>query len=1228
MQVHTIEVRMKADGARMEAKQLDRQMGKLDKRAGGLGKTFAKMGALIGAVGFGVAARDMFQTIVATETMKASLETMTGSMENANAAFEALQEFASTTPFTVDQSVQAFIKMKALGLEPTAEALTSFGNTASAMGKDMNQMIEAVADAATMEFERLKEFGIKARQTQDDVSFTFQGVTTTVGKNAAEIVGYLEGIGEVQFAGAMERQMARLPGKLSNLRDNVQKLWRVVGDAGVTKVFARVVDFVSAKIDGLTEKIKTGFLQAMALIQLDAFVEPFKAAFKIIGESWGSTTEGMIFSFRQMVKEVVGKQLPQLVAGLEGLPRSFSDLLGEGLAILPLTISKTFEAMFEKADATFTAIGDQSEILKLSFAKAWLGIQDAAADAWDFLHLGAAKLIDSIIMQFHSMAAGISSALRGIGLETLADKADAAASALFNMANAEDSVRLAIAQRSDVYDTALRALDDQIDALKAHQKAVIATADANIDAILSEVAARLTAIQVQKAQLKLQLDAEAAANAGGESFEDILNRLAKAQDDLGGAINPTTKEIEKQAKAFASLAQKLQPYIDKMRGVSDLERLHANNLLLVEEALRRGVIGLEDYDAMLAALDEGLKETGSAHDNMVAAVEDGIERMGNAFVDMWGDFLQNGTLSMDGIKSAFEAMLAEMVHAATTRPIMLQLQNAANGEDVDFKALGQGVLQGVAIYGGSLLGGGGQGAATGAALGSLASLIPGFGPIAGVIGSIIGGVIGGLFDRDPRISVSGGQIFGGNGGTTEQTAFGDFVTSNGAGGVNDFAIQLRRQVREFDQAIADFLTPEQITEVEDRLRVWSLTLRDGQVNLQNVLESRFAAILTTFDADVQTFVGHATNLEDQVKRLALAMGAIDLIEKNQDVFQGRGLKEFLQLAEVAQEKGEELATTMERLATAMAAAFLATEVLAEYSANNLPEAYQTAVDLVNQTLRDQLIKAGENVSRIIAEYDDTASTVEELANAVRSRYELEIAMLFQLDAIAEAVSGRFTRLIETISEFIDPKTIDDHVANLDDLFLQLSTAVDPTEVDRITAEIERVARLAWNSLPDDMKASMGEQFIEMLREADSLAQERLALIREQVVAESALLREQIDILMKGISDPMGLVINDLGLAAALLIQAGDALLPGGRPGLPGGPGGRDPFDPLQPPGKGPVYDPDRVIGAVNTAAVTLQNEGAAYRSAQASMTAQLAKAIASIPDRIVVEVRPGDGEFA
>ena len=158
----------------------------------------------VAAVGLTNLGRQMVDVIVETEKLKGSLVTMTGSAEAAEGAFAALTRFAKQTPFTLDQSVTAFVRMKSLGLVPTESALKSFGNTSAAMGKDLTQMIEAVADATTGEFERLKEFGIKAKQNGDEVSLTFQGVTTTIGNNAQEITGYLESIGNVQFAGAME----------------------------------------------------------------------------------------------------------------------------------------------------------------------------------------------------------------------------------------------------------------------------------------------------------------------------------------------------------------------------------------------------------------------------------------------------------------------------------------------------------------------------------------------------------------------------------------------------------------------------------------------------------------------------------------------------------------------------------------------------------------------------------------------------------------------------------------------------------------------------------------------------------------------------------------------------------------------------------------------------------------------------------------------------------------
>lgn len=221
------------DGA---TKSIDRQVKGIDDRFNALGKTVTKAGLAIGAALAGMAlakvTSEFTRTNVEAQKLRASLETVTGSVDQASVAWESLEKFAARTPFALSQSVEGFIKMKALGLDPTISALESFGNTASAMGKDLNQMIEAVADASTSEFERLKEFGIKAKQQGDEVSLTFQGVTTKIGNNSAEIVAYLESIGEVQFAGAMERQMDTLGGALSNLQDSFDGLMRSIGEAG------------------------------------------------------------------------------------------------------------------------------------------------------------------------------------------------------------------------------------------------------------------------------------------------------------------------------------------------------------------------------------------------------------------------------------------------------------------------------------------------------------------------------------------------------------------------------------------------------------------------------------------------------------------------------------------------------------------------------------------------------------------------------------------------------------------------------------------------------------------------------------------------------------------------------------------------------------------------------------------------------------------------------------
>lgn len=247
-------------GEREASRSLDRLGNEGDR----LGTRFTAMASAVSAAISAIAVGALVSKVVEAQrqfdVLFASLKTMTGGTEQATAAWERLVEFAATTPYSLDQAVQGFVKLKALGLDPSERSLTSFGNTAAAMGKDLMQMIEAVADASTGEFERLKEFGIKSKAEGDKVTFTFQNVKTTIQNNAQAITEYLTKIGENQFAGAMSERIKTLDGDISALSDSMKALYLAVSQSGFGDVVAISVQRATQAVQELTQSIKQGEL--------------------------------------------------------------------------------------------------------------------------------------------------------------------------------------------------------------------------------------------------------------------------------------------------------------------------------------------------------------------------------------------------------------------------------------------------------------------------------------------------------------------------------------------------------------------------------------------------------------------------------------------------------------------------------------------------------------------------------------------------------------------------------------------------------------------------------------------------------------------------------------------------------------------------------------------------------------------------------------------------------
>jgi len=231
--------------------------------------------ALAGVYGFVSLTKSILKTGGAFEDYKATLKVVLGSQEKANKAFEWLNKFAKTTPFEIDNLTSAFIKLAAYGIDGT-KVMRTLGDTAAAMGKDINMAVEALADAQTGEFERLKEFGIKAIQisksnakklgaTLSDVGMTALAFTDKMGKesfkiidrnNRAMITSTLSAIWNEKYTGAMAERSKTMNGMLSNLGDAWTNFKALVAD----KLLPIVKDGLQGVLDKINEWGDNGVL--------------------------------------------------------------------------------------------------------------------------------------------------------------------------------------------------------------------------------------------------------------------------------------------------------------------------------------------------------------------------------------------------------------------------------------------------------------------------------------------------------------------------------------------------------------------------------------------------------------------------------------------------------------------------------------------------------------------------------------------------------------------------------------------------------------------------------------------------------------------------------------------------------------------------------------------------------------------------------------------------------
>lgn len=257
------------------ARQWQQQINGAEKAALGLAASLGKVATVMGAAvatATGLLGNSVLKTAGQFEKFEATLETIEGSSEKAKKSMEWIKAFAKSTPYEVSELTDSFIKLKAYGIDPLDGTMETLGNTASAMGKTLNQAVEAYADASTGEFERLKEFGIKAKQEGDKVTFTYQQngkeVTKTTSKSANEIQKFLKDTWGAKFAGAMDKQSKTWGGMLSNLSDSWSAFQLKIAESGF---FEKAKGQLRGLMDLLERWSNDGTADKIAKVIGDAF---------------------------------------------------------------------------------------------------------------------------------------------------------------------------------------------------------------------------------------------------------------------------------------------------------------------------------------------------------------------------------------------------------------------------------------------------------------------------------------------------------------------------------------------------------------------------------------------------------------------------------------------------------------------------------------------------------------------------------------------------------------------------------------------------------------------------------------------------------------------------------------------------------------------------------------------------------------------------------------------
>jgi tape measure domain-containing protein len=223
---------------------------------GVIGKVTALAAAYVGLDRVAQAVTQVFTTGDKFEKLGVQMQALMGGIAGGEKATEWVKDFTKNTPLQMGEVSQAFVKLKAFGLDPMDGTMQAITDQALKLGGGF-QEVEGVSLALGQAWAKQKLQGEEILQLIERGIPVWELLEKSTGKNTVElqklssagqlgrdvIKGLIDEMGRAS-AGSAAAQMALFSGQVSNAKDNMEQFYNLIAQSGA-------MDWLKANITAL-----------------------------------------------------------------------------------------------------------------------------------------------------------------------------------------------------------------------------------------------------------------------------------------------------------------------------------------------------------------------------------------------------------------------------------------------------------------------------------------------------------------------------------------------------------------------------------------------------------------------------------------------------------------------------------------------------------------------------------------------------------------------------------------------------------------------------------------------------------------------------------------------------------------------------------------------------------------------------------------------------------------